>query len=110
MGGSVARDARPSILTYAGDVLGQMQSVLVERGASYADIADNSRVFATILRNMGVTVPEGMSDTEFHCIANIATKLARRAVGDPAHEDTWVDIANYAVLQLADMRRTKDMK
>lgn len=87
-----------------------MRTVLVERGANYADIADNSCVFTTIMEAMGVKRPEGMTEVEFHCMSNIATKMARLATGNRQHEDNWTDLANYAVLQLADMRRTKKAK
>ena len=33
----------------------------------------------------------------------IALKLARLTNGDPAHKDSWVDIAGYAMLVVRDM-------
>ena len=82
-----------------------MERVLVERGANYADIADNSASFAALMAVQGIDKPRDMSDVEFHCLANISTKLARMSMGSRTHEDNWVDIANYAVLALACLRR-----
>ena len=79
--------------------------MLVERGANYADIADNSASFAALMAVQGIDKPRDMSDVEFHCLANISTKLARMSTGSRTHEDNWVDIANYAVLALACLRR-----
>lgn len=85
-----------------------MKRVLVNRGASYADISDNSEVFAKLMKALGIQPPPGMGDVEFHCISNICGKLAR-STASRTHEDNWVDMANYAILQLADLRRTADM-
>jgi hypothetical protein len=104
-GGDEIPTTRASIINIADETLAKMQYILVERGATYSDISDNSAVFAQIMRAMGVVTPEGMSDTEFHCMANIATKLARIASGDRRHQDSWLDMANYAVLNLSNIVR-----
>lgn len=84
-----------------------MHGVLVERGGNYADIADNSVVFTQLMEAIGVEKPGNMDPAIFHCISNIMTKFARAASGNPYHEDTWTDIANYSVLILACIRRQK---
>lgn len=88
-------------------ILVELQDILVERGSNYADIEDNSQVFAELMTSLGVAVPEHMPNFMYHCLSNIATKLARASTGDPRHEDTWLDIANYSILLLACIRRDK---
>lgn len=97
-----------TLFQHIEDILGEMHVVLVERGANYADIKDNSTPFKGVMESLGIQVPEGMTDVEFHCMSNIATKLARFASGNRQHEDNFVDIANYTVLMLADLRRRKE--
>ena len=101
---------RPALIPYLENVLADLHKTLVQRGSSYADFADNSRVFTELMAALGIKKPDGMSQVSFHGQAMICTKLARDATGDRTHEDTWVDIANYAVLILADLRRTKSMQ
>ena len=93
-----------ALLAQCDQILAQAHQVLVERGQNYADIRDNSKAFATILRLFGFVPPAGMTDTTWHCLSNIATKMARMSAGDLTHEDTMVDSANYWVLMLAAMR------
>jgi hypothetical protein len=101
---------RGDIISASSGVLDDMRRVLVERGATYADIADNSRVFSALMLSLGVRPPDHMTPTQFHCLANICTKLARVTTGDWLHEDSYLDIANYAVLILADIRRNRRSK
>lgn len=84
-----------------------MKQVLIDRGSTYADIADNGQAFDRILRGLGVDRAPNMNPVMFHCMSNIATKLARFATGDAYHEDTFVDIAGYAILIAAHHRRIK---
>ena len=103
------RDTRRTALgPYLARVLKDMGDILVDRGANYSDIAENSEVFSALMQASGIIIPPSMSSVEFHCLTNIYTKLARMASGARDHEDNWVDIANYAVLALADLRRRKD--
>ena len=51
--------------------------------------------------------PGGMTPTDFHCLSNVATKLARYTTGDRDHEDSILDPANYLVLMAAVKRRTR---
>lgn len=90
--------------------LDTLRATLVERGASYADIADNSRVFCDILRALGFRWPETMTDTQVHCTCMEATKLARLASGDFQHADSLLDMAGYAVLAHADTIRNHRKK
>lgn len=99
---------RTPIFEYAANSLRDMANILIERGAQYSDIADNSKVFTQIMEAMGVVRPAGMTEVEFHCLANIATKMSRIAVGNRGHQDNWLDLANYATLQLSDIRRNQD--
>ena len=90
-------------------ILDDMRTTFVDRGANYADIADNSVIFTQVMQAMGVRLPEGMTAVEFHCLANISTKLCRiasaYAIGGKPHQDNWLDMAGYAMLSLADIRR-----
>lgn len=86
-----------------------LRATLVERGATYSDIEDNSIVFCNILRAMGFRWPETMTDTQVHCTTMEATKMARLATGDFQHLDSLLDMAGYAVLAHAETsRRNKD--
>jgi hypothetical protein len=100
----------PEVVEYADGILHELHETLVVRGRNYADIRENSQVFATLMSNLGVDRPHGMSDTDFHCLANICTKLARMTTGSRLHEDNWLDLAGYAILALADIRQTKARK
>lgn len=84
------------------DILG---NILADRGASYADIADNGRIFCDLLRAMGFKWPEAMTDVQVHCLVMQATKWARLASGDFQHLDSLLDTAGYAILAHADTRR-----
>jgi len=100
-----AKMEREALFTYLDKALADMREVLVERGKNYADIADNSRVFTQIMTALGVKLPDGMTETQYHCFSNIATKMARYATGNKGHDDNFVDMANYGVLMMADTRR-----
>lgn len=99
------------ITPYADGVLNQMREVLVDRAGSYADIADNSNVFHLLQQAIGVVPAVGMGRVQQHVLSNICTKLARLSSPSEVgfnHEDSWLDIANYAVLALAHIRRQAD--
>jgi len=100
-------EPRPLITEACSNTLDTLRHTLVERGASYADIADNSKVFCDILRALGFSWPLTMTDTQVHCTAMEATKLARLASGDFQHLDSLLDMAGYAVLAHADTVRSK---
>lgn len=99
--------SRQSITEACASTLGTLRHTLVERGAAYADIADNSRVFCDILRALGFSWPAHMTDTQVHCTAMEATKLARLASGDFQHLDSLLDMAGYAILAHADTSRNQ---
>ncbi len=84
-----------------------MKAVFDSRGENYADIADNARIFSSLMLSLGVTTPSGMSDVHFYNMCMICGKLARYGSpgADRNHEDTFIDIANYSILIAADRRR-----
>jgi len=98
---------RTPITEAAAETLATLQKTLVERGANYADIADNSKVFCDLLSSMGFTWPKTMTDTQVHCVCNIATKLSRLKTGDFQHLDSLLDLGGYAVLVHADTARNQ---
>lgn len=92
---------------YAIEILEDLIRILKERGATYASIEDNSLVFDAIMDSLGIKLPENMSSTQYHCLSNIATKLSRITTGDRFYEDSYLDIANYAILIAAYHRKLK---
>jgi hypothetical protein len=96
------------LFQHLDDILAEMKEVLVVRGRSYADIRENSAPFAALMGALGVEPTQGFTEVQFHCLSNIATKLARFVSGNRNHEDNLLDAANYILLMLADMRRTKE--
>jgi hypothetical protein len=72
-----------------------IQKVLNERGASYGSF-EGMAILAQELKDVLVT--DKMSVQQKEAMQMICTKLARIAVGDPNHKDSWVDIAGYATL------------
>ena len=82
----------------------------MNRGGTYGDIDDNSATFAHMMHGVGITTPAEMTNTQFHCMSNISTKLARLATTNFVHEDSWLDLANYAILALASLQRSKHGK
>lgn len=85
-------------------MIGQLAETLVGRGDSYADIEVNSEIYCAIMKAQGVQFPSA-NDTAMHCHANIATKLARLGSSGFSHHDSVLDIAGYAILWLADLKR-----
>ena len=85
-------------------ILKELNLVLVERGKNYSDIRENSQTFDALMRELGVD-PGPISAVPFHCLSNIVTKLARLQASDWKHQDSWLDIAGYAILALANIRR-----
>lgn len=84
----------------AADVLDELRHVLVsERSQDYGRALDNFERMASVT-NASSTVDMDWLDA---AKAMIAMKLARLAA-NPTHEDSWLDIAGYAVLVLANLR------
>lgn len=95
------------LLDYCAMVLDELKYILVDRGGSYADFRDNSIRMLESLRGGGVisgtTKPDFMVAAEFF----IKGKQARLDTGDFRHRDSWLDIANYAILVIACLDREK---
>lgn len=78
--------------------MSDLSVTLVERGNAYGDFSEMASV-AQQLKHMLVT--DQMSDVQKESMEMICTKLARIAIGDPDHLDSWHDIAGYAQLVVA---------
>jgi hypothetical protein len=71
------------------------RKVLEERGGQYGDFTGMA-ILSQELKEVLVT--KRMSPSQRECMEMICVKLARLAVGNPNHKDSWVDIAGYATL------------
>jgi hypothetical protein len=74
----------------------ELHTILEERYAKYGsfqDVADRTRMLLAVFPRRD-DLPPVLSES-LHMICN---KLARIACGDPMYEDSWRDIAGYAML------------
>ena len=79
------------------DHIGQIEAMLAERQRTHG----NFSIVAQVAREAaGVFCKVGYFERPQHAVAvqMILIKLARIAVGDADHVDSWLDIAGYAVL------------
>lgn len=73
-----------------------LHTILEERYAKYGsfqDVADHTRILLAVFPHRD-KLPPVLAEA-LHMICN---KLARIACGDPLYEDSWRDIAGYAML------------
>ena len=73
-----------------------LHTILEERKTQYGsfqDVADRTRTLLSVFPRRD-DLPPVLSES-LHMICN---KLARIACGDPMYEDSWRDIAGYAML------------
>lgn len=79
-----------------------IHDVLSERGSLYGTFESNAAVSQAIKRILyhELTLnPHGPADAVIvEALAMISHKLARIVCGDPTYQDSWVDIAGYAML------------
>ena len=101
---SVALPLKDILRAECEKILKELNLVLVERGKNYSDIRENSQTFDALMQRLGVD-PGPIHAVPFHCLSNIVTKLARLQASDWKHQDSWLDIAGYAILALANIRR-----
>lgn len=100
---------RPELYPYLDTLLKEMRGILVDRGASYADLEDNTSAWAQMAQIMGIYQGGEMDPNTWAATQYILAKLSRLSQ-NPTHEDSWIDIANYAILVLAMQRRRRDMQ
>lgn len=92
---------RPQLSIYIRAALEELSITLSQRGDSYADFEDNSRIAVGITELIGfmqpVTRTSAPQAPQINAASLIATKLSRLA-DNPKHLDSWLDIAGYAIL------------
>ena len=74
----------------------ELHAILEERYAKYGsfqDVADRTRILLAVFPHRD-KLPPVLAEA-LHMVCN---KLARIACGDPMYEDSWRDIAGYAML------------
>lgn len=76
-----------------------VESTLKDREAKYGDFAELAD-FAQEMKHLIRTQPnwENMNPRQQEAMEMIAHKMARIMHGEPSYEDSWIDIAGYAVL------------
>lgn len=78
----------------------EVSDTIASRGSAYGDYSEMAEVAQGFKKVMQST--PGWSDvlTPGHreALELIATKMARILNGNPYHDDTWLDIAGYAIL------------
>lgn len=103
-----AERPRPPLLDFQVDAINRLRHTYFNRGADYADYEDNSKVAVAIMRALGEDPDR--SDDAINSMFYIAGKLSRLAMlNGSKHRDSWLDIAGYALLQVAILDRAKDM-
>jgi len=96
-----------ALASYISGAIDQLRLTLVDRGASYADFRDNSKVMVDALRHFA-NFPPDVPDFVLAGLTYIEGKLARLKTGDTAHRDSYLDIAGYALLVIGCLDRMTD--
>lgn len=87
-----------------------IEQTLKDRGNAYGDYATIARMTQAVIKTLSTGGSNVALRTATHneTLHMVAHKLARVAVGDPNHEDTWRDIAGYATLMLREAQKEKE--
>lgn len=101
--------SKTNIQRFIIEGLTALGTALASRGDSYSDITDNASVFIDALKGHGVEFPS-KNDTAMYCNAMIQAKLARLACSGWNHQDSVMDIAGFAILWLAQLKRMEANK
>lgn len=80
------------------------QAISADRGNSYGDFREMATL-AQLLKDNAVS--DNMTPVQKESMELICTKIARLAVGDCNHIDSWVDIAGYANLVVKDITNSR---
>lgn len=99
--------ANSTLAPHIDAAVDELRETLGGRDTSYKDFADNSAAALAIMQACGLEASNTDAfPTSYHlnAMTQIAAKLSRLA-GNPTHEDSWLDIAGYAILALACTRR-----
>jgi hypothetical protein len=83
-----------------------VSDTLAERGARYGEFADHAHISQALKNILFDAKPRhALGDDMVEALEMIAHKLARICNGDPTYSDSWTDIAGYAELVAARLRR-----
>ena len=88
----------------AVEAAAEVGALLEGREGSYGDYGTNMRRLAELKGQIGRIQCPVLRESAFH----ICGKLARIANGEEEHEDSWRDIAGYALLALGWIRTEQD--
>lgn len=86
-------------------------TIIEEREATHGAFADSARIAYRLTSVITEEAERCKSDPGGHdavismALTAIAVKIGRALAGDPTHLDHWVDIAGYAELVAAEIRR-----
>lgn len=73
--------------------------LLRQRGAAYGDVAKQALVWENLMKEVATQAGyQAMDAQQRQSIRVILLKVSRLACGDPGRQDTWDDIAGYAML------------
>lgn len=78
----------------------ELDAILEERGKQYGEYRDVASV-AQAMKSIMRTGPGGadrFSAFQLESIDMICHKMARIAVGNPNHKDSWIDVAGFSKL------------
>jgi hypothetical protein len=76
-----------------------IETTLEQRGSKYGSFVDQGRIEQNIKRAMQDSPNWNELPDDSKCaLEMIATKISRILKGDPEYDDSWRDIAGYAVL------------
>jgi len=75
----------------------RLDELLSERAARYGAFTDNAAISQALKERMRLTPRWDVMDPYMReALEMIAHKIGRILAGDPAYDDSWVDIAGYA--------------
>jgi len=101
--GEEARDMRAKEEALAGEGnIKAVADILAERGSRYGVFSKHAEITQYIKRIID-THGDDLSHSQRESLDMIAHKIGRILNGDPNYADSWVDIAGYAQLIVAEL-------
>jgi hypothetical protein len=82
-------------------IVSDIDSVLKERGEQYGDFKDHAILSQALKNATRLNAPDYMRES----MDMICYKIARIVNGNPAHIDSWRDIAGYAMLVVNELEK-----
>lgn len=78
-----------------------ISSLLTERSVTHGDFKDNATIASQIRKTLYTSVGfHALPDVEREAIHQIISKISRLVSSAQERQDTWTDIAGYAMLVL----------